>query len=265
MTRQAKKVKKSDFSDCRFISGGLFTSEGDWTHPKRTIDTNEIIIVTNGSFCIGECEKKYSLHGGDCLLLHAHKEHFGIGNSKDKVSFYWFHFYGNVPKGEFFGSLKDDTSVLMCAKQLLHIYSSGLYPDGTANAMLMVLLAELEVRKSLQDPENAMISKLLEYIRSHSDKNLLVTDIAGHFDYNPDYLSRLLKKNCGMTLKMKITEAKMEKARFMLQTTNKSVSEIAYLLDFDEPNLFIKFFIYHQKCTPRQYRNSFYSEKTNHK
>lgn len=258
-------MRKSDFSDCKLDTAGLFSSEGEWIHPKRILDTHEIILVLNGTVYISEEETEYELNEGDYLLLHSSVTHSGTKATNSNVSFYWFHFHGNAPSYPFFGSLHDQASVMLCAKQLLHIYSSGLYPKETGDNMLRVFLSELEVERELNSHENVLAAKINEYIRSHSDKNLLVSDVSERFGYSADYLSRLLKANCGLTLKQKISKARMEKACLLLQTTDLTVSQISYMLGYKEPNLFEKFFIYHQSCTPKQYRNSFFHEKTNHK
>jgi len=41
-----------------YISGGLFKSEEEWKHPRRVIDSNEIIYVVKGEVFIQEEDTK---------------------------------------------------------------------------------------------------------------------------------------------------------------------------------------------------------------
>lgn len=261
-----QKVRITDTQHLKFAFGGLFTSEGVWRHPERTIDTHELILVIHGTVYIREGEQSYALQPGDYLLLHAGIPHGSERSTEEKVSFYWLHFHGHpVPAGSFCGSLSNPGILVQCARQLLQIHQTPGYPEGTADAMLQVLLAELGVQREAEKAPSALAAQTHEYIRSHSSQPLLPSAVADAMGYSQDHLSRVLKRAYGRTLRQEIVSERMNRARLLLQTTSMSISQLAFALGWKDPNLFEKFFRYHQNCTPTAYRQSFPRSHTNHK
>ena len=43
-------MRKSDLFDLCFYGGGNFTSKREWIHQERTINSNELIVVTKGEY-----------------------------------------------------------------------------------------------------------------------------------------------------------------------------------------------------------------------
>ncbi len=71
---------------------------------------------------------------------------------------------------------------------------------------------------------------------------------------SPNYLSDLLKKETGKNTQEHIHYHVMEKAKTMLLSSKKSVSEIAYELGFEYPQYFSKLFKSRTGITPGNYR-----------
>lgn len=87
------------------------------------------------------------------------------------------------------------------------------------------------------------------YIRHHDigfyAERLAVTTI---------YLSRIVKKHSGQTVKEHIDRLLLSEASAMLRRTDRPVAEIAELLNFANPQSFCKFFVRNKGVSPRQYR-----------
>ena len=59
----------------------------------------------------------------------------------------------------------------------------------------------------------------------------------------------------GGSTTFKMIHAKLiEKAKYIISTTDKNVSEIAYELGFQYPQHFTRFFKQNMGCTPNEYR-----------
>lgn len=259
-------VRISDFSLPCFDGGGKFSSKGDWIHSARIINTYELILVTRGTVYIEENGVRYSLRANDYILLHPHLPHSGWRISKEAVSFYWLHFYSDDPwELPFTGTAPSPEILIQNARQLLQIHHSPIYPPKTVDHMMQVLLSELLVQRRQERPQNALALQTLEYIRAHSYRALTASEVAEALGYHPDHLSRLLRAYCGTTLGNEITRQRLERAKWLLQTTDYTVSRIAMELGYGEANLFEKFFKYHAGLTPTAYRNSFVNLHTNHK
>ena len=52
-----------------YLNGGLFDCTGEWIHPKRTIESNELIYVRRGQVFIEEDGTEYVLGENDIILL----------------------------------------------------------------------------------------------------------------------------------------------------------------------------------------------------
>lgn len=48
--------------DLEYISSGLFIAQDEWIHPRRIIDSYEIIFVMNGKVFLRENDTKYSIN-----------------------------------------------------------------------------------------------------------------------------------------------------------------------------------------------------------
>lgn len=86
--------------------------------------------------------------------------------------------------------------------------------------------------------EKNAVERAKIYLENHIDQPLSAADVAAALFMNADYLSRLFKNECGITLKEYILKIKMESARNLLQTTALPVSVIASKLGYDNFSYF---------------------------
>lgn len=99
------------------------------------------------------------------------------------------------------------------------------------------------------------IQKVCIHIREHSETNYSLIECADIIGMSPSYLSRMFKKEMGVTFIEYMTEYKVEKAKQSLQDTDLSVTEIANIVGYSERNLNRNFQRY-VGMSPRQYRMS---------
>ena len=151
-------------------------------------------------------------------------------------------------------------------KRLLHIANTPGFSPNAADALTLVIFEELAQRARAEAPANRVsINQIAEYIRINCHKNLTVSAIAAHFSYNPDYVGKLFRKHFGVGLKEYIAQQKLKMAKDLLLTTDLSVKQIASELGYGHENLFIKFFLYHEKISPTAFRNQYYNTHMNNR
>lgn len=73
----------------------------------------------------------------------------------------------------------------------------------------------------------SQVEQIKQYIETHMERDIRRSDIAEAFYLNPDYLSRLFKKETGVQLKDYIVAEKMKAAQTLLRTTDLPVSMVA--------------------------------------
>lgn len=81
--------------------------------------------------------------------------------------------------------------------------------------------------------------------------------IANELNLSPNYLSDMLRVHTGQTTQQHIQNRMIEKAKELLSTTDKSVSEIAYDLGFEHPQSFHRLFKNRTAVSPLEFRQSF--------
>ena len=243
---------------------GEFRSQGEWIHPKRVINSYELIFVLDGKVCIQEDGNKYELCANECIILEPGKTHEGYETSKTPTAFYWLHFYTDMsmPFKEYKGGNFYDIKYLL--KKLLHISKTPTYNKAARDATALMVFCELE-NANIMGVGSSLANKIAEYIRINAQKGVSVAQTALYFGYNTDYISKLFKKIFGIGIKQYINSERIKYAKDLLLTTNLSVKEIAGTMNFDEENLFIKFFMYHEEISPSEFRDKYFNTHINNK
>ncbi len=101
------------------------------------------------------------------------------------------------------------------------------------------------------------VSRAKGYILDHYNSELSIKEIADFVHLNPEYLTRLFKKESGTTLKDYIIECRISKAKDLLANSSLSVSMIASEVGYHNFSYFAYLFKKLEKVTPREYRNRF--------
>lgn len=97
-----------------------------------------------------------------------------------------------------------------------------------------------------------------KYFTNDSDLTLpTVEKLAADLNVSSSYLSDMLRSVTGQNTQQHIHEKLIEKAKEVLVTTDRTVSEIAYQLGFEYPQSFSKLFKSKTNLTPIEYRNSY--------
>lgn len=97
-----------------------------------------------------------------------------------------------------------------------------------------------------------------EYIYNHLHDRITVNTLAAETELSPSYLSRLFKKEMGVSVSDFIREKKIERAQNLLKYSDFSLIEISNYLAFSSQSHFIQTFEKQVGMTPKKYRDQFY-------
>lgn len=103
--------------------------------------------------------------------------------------------------------------------------------------------------------EDSYVETVIQYIHCNIEKDIRRSDLAGIVNLNEDYLSRLFKKEKGMSLKEYILLEKMRTAQNLLKNTNFSISMISAKVGFDNFSHFSQTYKKVMKKTPMEERS----------
>ena len=119
------------------------------------------------------------------------------------------------------------------------------------------ILKEEKIRKLNEGVQSAEknVEKVKTYIETHFKEELTRESLASEVFMNPDYLSKLFKKNTGSSLMDYVTKVRIERAKELLERTVLTISEIAIETGYSNTAYFTKMFKkYTNGVTPREYR-----------
>ncbi len=110
--------------------------------------------------------------------------------------------------------------------------------------------------------KNSAISKpivlCMDFIYSHLNTKITMQVLSKYTNLSPSYLSRLFKKELGISISDYILEKKIEKAENLLKYSDYSLIDIANYLAFSSQSHFIQTSKKTVGLTPSKYRNQFY-------
>lgn len=122
-----------------------------------------------------------------------------------------------------------------------------------ADRMLDKLEAELTQHESAG--KRHIIKQVQELVMSDLGADTSVKTIADRVFLHPVYLSKLYKSETGESLGDYIIRMRMERAVYMLKSTNKRIYEITTELGYQNPQYFSKIFKKHYGVTPGEFRD----------
>ncbi len=253
-------------------NGGLFVSNGSGTHPKRVLNSFELIFVCQGTLSMREGETIYHLQQGDILLLHPNMEHEGAAPYTHDVKFYWVHFHlskfskssrsDTVIELVKSGQVTDSSKVVALFNLLLHEQELGM-DKTTLNLILLLIIREIGVKNagSHQAKPVSLANHAQSLIRRFYRDPITPSSLAGQLQCNVDYLGRVYKHSFGQTLSEAIQAKKIQAAKQDLVELNAPIEHIAKCLGYQDAGYFRRVFVKHVGITPAEYKK-LYSIRT---
>lgn len=104
--------------------------------------------------------------------------------------------------------------------------------------------------------ERTPVQRAMDYIRRNIDRDLSRAEIAEAIYLNPEYLSRLFKRETGSSLNDYILTEKMRTAQSLLGDTNIPVSLIATKVGYSNFSYFSQVFKKYTGLSPLEYRTA---------
>jgi AraC family transcriptional regulator len=136
---------------------------------------------------------------------------------------------------------------------------SSLLIDCAGRHVAAHLLARYS-RALLQEKTSGMaqwkLRRALDYIEEHIEQDLSLEDLSKGLDMTPHYFCRSFRKSVGMPPYRYLITRRIERAKELLASTDKEVTEIALEVGFSSPSHFTTAFRRSVGYAPRMYRNS---------
>ncbi|MGM0580877.1 MAG: ATP-binding protein [Bacteroidota bacterium] len=99
------------------------------------------------------------------------------------------------------------------------------------------------LKRKVEKPETKFLQKTIKIIHSEMENDLFCSNsLARNLNLSESQLYRKLKAVSGKSTAVFIRSVRLQKAKELLQTTNKTIAEIAYEVGFNDPSWFSRAF-----------------------
>lgn len=230
-------------------------------------NTNEsyyFYYVINGACFITLEDKIFTLTKNDLLVL---KKGVNVKLTSRNASVYIVEFDGKLAKdyideiidnNEKGVSIIDFSNIVMFFVRLKELSLYEVENDVYISLNLEAILVEIYTKKfyynDTDNPQNYAILKALFYIEQNVDKKITLEDLCEYVGYSIYHFSRLFKKEVGMPPYEYIIKFRLDLAKHLLITTNKTVKDIAKQCGYSSEINFYNIFKKYENISPKQFR-----------
>ena len=131
------------------------------------------------------------------------------------------------------------------------VLSKGIY---SLDETLAHVRTALERDRRLGSEAQRLVRRAQAYIHAHYAEPISRADIARHLGMDEDYLSRCFDRETGLPPMAYLSRYRILQARRLLETTNKSITEVALEVGFASHSYFTRVFQREVGVSPRAYQ-----------
>ena len=141
-------------------------------------------------------------------------------------------------------------------------FIESVYLEGQTYQLIVLQLKHYLVNQKTIDPNNSIASRTrlklkqaVDIIESDIENFTTVKALADKLNINEKTLQSVFKQFFNCTVNTYVRNFRAYRTKMLLETTDLSISEIAYKLGFNAPNHLSKLFKLYYGCSPKTYRN----------
>ena len=235
-------------------------------YPLHCHEHMELIYFPNGKTKVVIENDTFECNAGDMVAINGHELHSSerIDNStifciRIAPSFFSDIDYKNI----FFKPFaKHDVFIRDCFEKIFCEFKTpGPGSDSQIKGLTYLLITHLLRNYRLTD-EIALskkkklykINTILQYILANYHKKLTTAELAKRFYLSEYYFCRFFKSETGMSPTNYLNKVRIEKAAVFLKNSDRSITETALEVGFEDSNYFSKLFKKYMNVTPREYK-----------
>lgn len=250
--------------------------QGYYTYLLSLTISGKAKMVYNG--------KTYNIEKGDLVFINCNEPHEFLPCGKESWEFLYIHVtglglvhlydefvnktgyvYKNYPAKEFIkliNGIHKKLEALPAEKvdYSLHIHDWNSVSIDLSESVYMILCNVIRNLQKIKTDIPYSLRVALEHIKQNFNHKLTLNEIAEHACLSKFHFEREFTKYMGMTVYKYISELRFERARWLIESTNKKTLEIALEVGFSDVQGLNKLFLDNTGKTPSQYRK----EKTHY-
>ena len=225
-------------------------------HITRTFNEDVLLMVFSGILRFNEDGIPIEVPAGQYYIQKANLFQEGVEPSSSP-QYHYIHFNGEYTnqkdglalKGNF--SFNDIKELLFKLDGMLKAKTKTTLELSTTFYEILIKLKELNITNK----DDVTLAKSIESIlaEKYSDQ-LSLSLLEEKLNYSKDYIIRTFKKSYGITPHQYITELRMNQARQLLLTTNRTVQQIAEECGYNDLSAFYRLFTKFHNCSPKDWK-----------
>ncbi len=135
----------------------------------------------------------------------------------------------------------------------------GILADALNTALAVQITRRcVGVSAIMFEPSNGLsrdrLKRVQDYIETHLDDRLTLTDLAGVACLSPYHFSRSFKESVGIGPQRYVTQRRLERAKTLMRRTNQPLADIAQQVGFSDQSHLTSIFRRETGVTPGRYR-----------
>lgn len=257
---------------------GDFQAQARYFTDRENLPSYLVKIVLSGKGQLSYRGQTHSLTPGQFFWIDCREhQYYRTAPDAEKWHILWVHFYGAnaaryyeqfqaLGQGATVGTLPAGSIVEDCMRQLIAIYQKGqstLAQDLRASALLATMMAEciqsLSAPTDARHAPPAIVHQVRRYITENYSQRITLDSLSDRFSIDKFYLQKLFKRHTGLTPNEFLILSRLNQAKEMLRTTQRSIGEISLEVGIPNTSHFIKLFQRHEGVTPGVYRQNWYA------
>lgn len=272
-----------------YASGEITVKKGEHREENDQLSAYELLICASGQGQLVADDRTWQLAKGTCVITPPRTK-FELVGQASRTELYWFQFlpkddrqlvdYQQVRTGihnrqnlsrlvnnviipEQY-QLREFNHINTSCLQTLLLVKGNYYTDALPSYAITELMLEItnDFVTGLHHltRANPRAVEIITWLEENLDTTLTVRKLADHFGMNYRYVSRLIKKETGLTASNLIIQKKLEIACDLLLKSNLPLKVIADRSYFNDEKYFLRIFKKRIGQTPTQYRQQYMSD-----
>ncbi len=127
----------------------------------------------------------------------------------------------------------------------------------SAATILKACVEYIQIKEIVYSPDRLFISKIEKFIDEHIDEEISVERLCEKFNIKRTYLYEVMSTHINGGIASFIRKKRLDRARFLLETTDMKISDISNAVGFSDYNYFLRVFKREFKLSAKAYRNKY--------
>jgi YesN/AraC family two-component response regulator len=213
----------------------------------------------------------FPIQKGSCFLIQPGDRPAATQDPKDRLQVVYIHFQCTSEDNTLVSSeelpqryttITETYHFEMLLNRILELEErNAMWKDDEFNFIMKQLCIQLYRQQSMEEQKlgttgkhGQLILRVISHVKDAPGYRISNQELAAKVDLSPEYLNKIFKRHMGISLKQYITNARLERALYLLQETSMNVTQVAEALGYANVYFFSKQFKKRHGHPPSHFR-----------